>query len=137
MLVTNGFLNVVALGTVHKGQLKITVVVFKPVYNIAVLLVFRAYIKKAEVFFMLVHYIKQAFIRSVCAVKNFSFPVKDKFLQVKGNRFRYTEILCVLRNRNLIFFAGAKKMINRITACKNNAGEAGYIDFLLPEVFSG
>ena len=48
---------------------------------------------------MFVDYIEHAFISAICAIKNLSFAVKNKFLQVQSNSFSDTEILGILARR--------------------------------------
>jgi hypothetical protein len=83
---------------------------------------------------VLIDYIKQAFVRTICTVKNLAFSVKDKFLQVQRHRFRDAKILCVLRNGSLHFFAYPEKVINSIAACKNYCRKGSYVYLLLAKI---
>src|SRR5258705_12058352 len=85
---------------------------------------------------MFVDYIKQALIRTISSVKNLSFPVKNKFLKIKCHSFCDAEILCILRNTDLKFFACTEKMVDRIPTGKNHPGIVLDLYFLLAEFFS-
>src|SRR5436190_19189461 len=83
---------------------------------------------------MLIYCIKHAFIRSISAIKNFTFPVQNKFLQIQSHSFSNAEILCILGYIDLKFLACAEKMVNSIPAGKNNSGIILYFDLLFTEL---
>src|ERR1039458_3198735 len=72
-----------------------------------------ARIKKLFVLLVFIYNLKEAVIGAVNSKKYLPFPIQNKFLQVKRNRFRYAEVLSILRNRNFQFFAGSEKMVDR------------------------
>ena len=80
-------------------------------------------------------HIKEAFVCTISAVENLSFPVKDKFLQVKSNGLCNAEIFCVLGYTNLKLFASTEKMIYCIPTCKYHTGVVLYLYLLFAEFF--
>ena len=70
---------------------------------------------------MFIDDIKHTLISTICAIENFTFTIKNKFLQVKSHRFSNAEIFSILGNTDLHFFTGAEEMINSITTCKDDS----------------
>ena len=85
-------------GPIHVRSGEFTLICFEPADDLIVLLVFRAGIQKFLIPLMLMDHVQHTLVRSIIAIKYFSLPVQDEFLQVKGYGFRDTEILGLLRN---------------------------------------
>jgi len=130
------FFHIVAEGAVHKTQHKFAVVCLQPVADFVVLLVFGAHIQKFFVALVLIDYFKKAFVCTVGAVENFSFPVQNKFLKVKSHCFGDAEILGILRYIHFQFFAGAEEMVNSVAAGKDDTSVILDFNFLAAEFFS-
>ena len=82
---------------------------------------------------MLVDDIEQAFVGTIGAKKHLTLAIKDEFLQVKSHRFRYTEVLGVLRHHYFHLFTDAEEMVNGVPAGEDDRRILGDIDLL----FSG
>src|SRR5688572_2942370 len=134
MISFNDIPHVVTDRAIHERSRKPAIVGFEPPDDLIVLLIFRAGIKKPLVLFMLVDHIEHALVGTVGAVKDLSFTVKNKFLQVKCNGFGDTEILGVLRNGNLHLFAHPEEMIYSIAAGKYDGSVKIYFDLLLAKI---
>lgn len=69
------------------------------------------------------------------AEKYFSLAVLHKFLQVKGNGLRGTEILGLIRNLDAQFLTQTEKMVCRMFGSENNGGKIGDVDPVLTKFF--
>src|SRR5580765_4030980 len=83
---------------------------------------------------MLVDHIKHTLIRTVCTVKDFAFPVEDKFLQIECHGFCNTEILGILRDTDFHFFSSSEEMVDRMSTGKNNGRIKADFYFLPSEI---
>jgi len=130
------FPDVVADRPVHEGGDKSAIVRLEPVDDLIVLLVLRTGIKELLVFLVLVDDIEHALVQPVSAIEYLTFAIKDKFLEVQGDRLGDTEILRVLGNADLHLLADAEEVIDRIPAREDNGGELGNVDFLFAEILT-
>jgi hypothetical protein len=66
----------------------------------------------------------------------FPFTVNNVFLQIKGNRFGYAEVLHEIRYDDPQLTTHAEKMVNGSFAVKDHPGMVENIDSLLSEIFT-
>src|SRR5258707_7426189 len=82
---------------------------------------------------MFVDGIEQTFVGAIGAIKDLAFAIKNKFLKIKGHRFRDTEIAGILENVHFHFLAHAEEMIDSVAAGENDSGIILNLDLLLAE----
>ena len=109
--------------------------VFQPAHDLVVLLIFRAGIEEFLIFLVLVDDVEHAFIAAVTAIEHFALAIQDEFLQIQGHRLGDAEIFGILRYTYFQLFAGAEKMIDSISAGKNDPCIIMNFYFLLSEFF--
>ena len=125
---------VVALSAIHKTKGKLAAICLKPVHDLIILLVLRAYVDKFFIAFVFVDGIKKTLVGAVTTIKNFSLAVKNKFLQVQSHCLCDTEIFGILRHIHFHLFAHTKEMINRIATGEYYTRVILNFNFLFTEV---
>src|SRR5690606_2815253 len=82
----------------------------------------------------LVYHIEHALISTIGSIENLALSVKDELLEIEGHSLSNAEVLCILGNAHLHFFAGAEEMINGISAGEDHSSVIGYLHFLLTKL---
>ena len=83
---------------------------------------------------MLVDHVKHALIGTIGTIKYFALAIENKLLKIECDSLGDAKVFGVLGDADLHFLAGAKEMINRISAGKDHTRVIGYFNLLFAEI---